>query len=124
MNEHHTLYDKILTELPKDGFHNGNPDLYHHVDLQYLASKGFIDLQYAEGGKIFSFGITGKGVEFISEGGFAESARAKEISDFDANLQRENWLATTKSAKRATIISWISLGISIIATAVAIIALK
>ncbi|RZJ92442.1 MAG: hypothetical protein EOO20_01670 [Chryseobacterium sp.] len=115
----HELYDKILRELPKDGFHqkyNGE-DL---IGLRYLQHKGLIDVQDKEAGLIYSYGLTPEGMVLISEGGFLELDRIKSQSETDAELQRINWQETTKSSRQAKIFSIISIIIAAGAVAISI----
>jgi len=116
------IYDKILRELPDDAT-LVDAEQYTQTHLRYLANSSYIDIVDTEDKGIMLIGITQHGMIFISEGGFTEQARLKAVAEHDLKLQRENWITTTESAKRANLIAWISLVVSIIAGITAVVAL-
>jgi len=117
----HELYDKILRELPKDGALVGNT--YDDIDIGYLAAKGYLKTTSSEGGKIVFYCLTYLGLEFISEGGFAELNKRAAQDDAHKKLERENLIATTRAATGAKTISIISIIIAALSLIVAAIAL-
>jgi hypothetical protein len=120
------LFDQILDTMSIDGsigmlsYDSEDQEREWTQALYVLKAYGFIYIQDSAYSGIEGQRLTDEGIIFVSKGGFTEQARLETIATGDEDLQRNNWISTTKSANNANTIAWLSLGVSIIAAIIAL----
>lgn len=124
------LFDKILNGMPIDGrmsslIYDSEEEERDWTEALYvLKAYGYVYLEDSEYSGIQGQGLTDDGIIFVSKGGFSEEKRLQELMDSDNELQRDNWITTTRTSKQAFWVSVFSLLAAFIAIAVSISSLQ